>query len=241
MTISSTNKLSGGNLLNSITNSVTSLTLTGGGGTGLPASGILTLGDPAGTHENIFYGSRSGDVLSAITRGYESSIGGGAAAAWDAGTPVYQLITAGHLNYCFNSAGDFKAIAHTTIPTGWLECNGASLLRAGYPALFAAIGVIYGSADGTHFTLPDTRGEFIRGFDNGRGIDTGRTIGSAQADDLKAHTHEITGYRNGDFQPPNDLDTLTIDASPATQYTTSSTGGTETRPRNVAFMYVIKI
>jgi hypothetical protein len=98
MTISSTNKLSGGNLLNSITNSVTSLTLTSGGGTGLPASGILTLGDPAGTHENIFYGSRSGDVLSAITRGYESSIGGGAAAAWGAGTPVYQLITAGLMN-----------------------------------------------------------------------------------------------------------------------------------------------
>ena len=41
------------------------------------------------------------------------------------------------------------------IPVGYLLCDGASLLRASYPALFSAIGIIYGAADGTHFNLPD--------------------------------------------------------------------------------------
>jgi microcystin-dependent protein len=43
-------------------------------------------------------------------------------------------------------------------PTDWLTCNGASLMRSAYPALFAVIGTTYGAADGTHFTLPDYRG-----------------------------------------------------------------------------------
>lgn len=57
-------------------------------------------------------------------------------------------------------------------PYGWLECNGASISRAAYAALFANIGVVFGSASGTHFNLPDLRGQFIRGWDNGRGVDT---------------------------------------------------------------------
>lgn len=48
--------------------------------------------------------------------------------------------------------------AGSTVPSGWLECNGASLLRTDYPALFTAIGTTWGSVDGTHFTLPDMRG-----------------------------------------------------------------------------------
>jgi microcystin-dependent protein len=49
------------------------------------------------------------------------------------------------------------------IPTGYLLCNGASLLRADYPALFSAIGVVYGAADGTHFSLPDFRDKMLVG------------------------------------------------------------------------------
>ncbi len=52
-----------------------------------------------------------------------------------------------------------------TIPNGWLECNGASLLRSDYPTLFAIIGTTFGAADGTHFNLPDLRGYFVRGMD----------------------------------------------------------------------------
>ena len=54
-----------------------------------------------------------------------------------------------------------------------LERNGASLLRADYPALYAKIGVMYGAVDGTHFNLPDDRGLFARTWDHGAGVDPG--------------------------------------------------------------------
>jgi microcystin-dependent protein len=50
-----------------------------------------------------------------------------------------------------------------SIPVGYLLCDGSSLLRASYPALFSAIGVIYGAADGTHFNLPDFRDKMLVG------------------------------------------------------------------------------
>ena len=51
--------------------------------------------------------------------------------------------------------GIINAYGGATAPTGWLLCNGASQLRATYPALFAAIGTAYGSVDGTHFNVPN--------------------------------------------------------------------------------------
>ncbi|WP_192457699.1 phage tail protein [Musicola keenii] len=59
-----------------------------------------------------------------------------------------------------------------TAPTGWLKCNGQSFDKTTYPKLAAA----YPSG-----TLPDLRGEFIRGWDDGRGVDSGRTIASKQS------------------------------------------------------------
>lgn len=53
--------------------------------------------------------------------------------------------------------GEIKMFAGSTAPSGWLICDGASLLRASYPALFSLIGTNYGSADGTHFNIPDLR------------------------------------------------------------------------------------
>ncbi len=60
-------------------------------------------------------------------------------------------------------AGVVSPYAGSSAPTGWLICNGASLLRTDYPALFTAIGTIHGAADGTHFTLPDGNGRTIAG------------------------------------------------------------------------------
>lgn len=80
-------------------------------------------------------------------------------------------------------------VAMATPPTNYLKCNGASILRDSAPALFAQIGTTYGAVDGTHFNVPDLRGEFIRGWDDGRGIDAGRTIGSLQASEFASHTH----------------------------------------------------
>jgi len=68
-----------------------------------------------------------------------------------------------------------------SIHTGFLKANGAAISRTAYAVLFAEIGTVYGVGDGTTtFNLPDSRGEFLRGFDDGRGIDAGRALGSFQ-------------------------------------------------------------
>lgn len=75
-------------------------------------------------------------------------------------------------------------------PAGYLKENGATISRTAYAALFAAIGTTFGSGDGsTTFKLPDSRGEFLRGLDDGRGVDAGRSLGVWQADQNKAHQH----------------------------------------------------
>ena len=115
-----------------------------------------------------------------------------------------------------------------TAPSGFVEAAGQS--TAPYPSLTP----IYGS------NLPDMRGEFVRGFDNGRGVDGGRAIRSSQTDELKAHTHDyfLWSPGGGGYSDGMANDTIT-DNRPTTP--TTSTGGSETRPRNVAMMYIIKI
>lgn len=65
--------------------------------------------------------------------------------------------------------GAMTAYAAATAPTGWLLCDGASYLRTDYAALFAAIGTTFGSADGTHFNVPDGRGRMAMGVDGAAG------------------------------------------------------------------------
>ena len=60
--------------------------------------------------------------------------------------------------------GSVNAYAGSSAPNGWLLCDGSSLLRASYTALFAIIGTTYGSADGTHFTLPNLKGKVVVGY-----------------------------------------------------------------------------
>ncbi|SEF19456.1 MULTISPECIES: phage tail protein [unclassified Variovorax] len=73
--------------------------------------------------------------------------------------------------------------AANSAPPGWLKANGAAVSRTAYAALFAAIGTTFGAGNGTTtFNLPDLRGEFPRGWDDGRGVDTGRVFGSSQLD-----------------------------------------------------------
>ncbi len=123
------------------------------------------------------------------------------------------------------------------IPTGYLTCNGAAISRTSYAALFAVIGTTYGAGDGsTTFNLPDDRGEFIRGLDLGRGVDPGRTLGSFQADELKAHTHTVPGWDDLGAFPG--LGATSDSAN--NNVTSSSTGGAETRPRNKAYVPIIK-
>ncbi len=89
--------------------------------------------------------------------------------------------------------GFVRAYAGSAVPSGYLECDGAAVSRATYASLFAAIGTVYGGGNGTTtFNLPDLRGQFVRGWDHGRGLDNGRAFGSAQDSDNKSHTHTLS-------------------------------------------------
>lgn len=89
-------------------------------------------------------------------------------------------------------------MAVNVVPTGWLKCNGAEVSRTTYAALFAVIGTTYGPGNGTTtFNLPDYRGYFLRSWDDGRGVDSGRVFGSTQSSQNLAHSHGgLTGIEN---------------------------------------------
>jgi microcystin-dependent protein len=137
--------------------------------------------------------------------------------------------------------GEVKWFAMNSAPSGFLKANGAAVSRTTYANLFAAIGTLYGAGDGTTtFNLPDLRGEFVRGLDDGRGVDTGRAIGSAQADDFKSHTHTYRAYSGQNTEGVNATASIP-DVSASTLYMANSgaIGGTETRPRNIALLACI--
>jgi phage-related tail fiber protein len=136
-------------------------------------------------------------------------------------------------------AGHVAYTARNTAPAGWLKANGAAVSRTAYAALFAAIGTTYGAGDGFNtFNLPDLRGEFIRGLDDGRGVDVGRGIGTFQADEVRAHIHgiKLTSATTGS----GGIASPVPDDNGGTLKYTNPAGGNETRPRNVALLACIK-
>lgn len=139
--------------------------------------------------------------------------------------------------------GTVDSFAMPIAPAGWLECNGAMVSRTAYAALFAKIGTIYGAGDGaTTFQIPDLRGEFVRGWDNGRGVDP-RVIGSAQAGQMPSHTHTTWNTTGGTFASGSSWHQVpsTKDAENRPTGTAGGTeNGNENRPRNVAMMFCIK-
>lgn len=89
--------------------------------------------------------------------------------------------------------GTIFFVADDAAPKGSLICDGRLLSRTTYADLFAKLGTTYGAGNGsTTFQLPDYRGEFLRGWDGGRGVDAGRVRGSFQTDQNKTHTHSGT-------------------------------------------------
>jgi microcystin-dependent protein len=148
-------------------------------------------------------------------------------------------ITSGLAGVSSVIAGCVFAFGGTAPPSGYLECNGAEVSRTTYAALFANIGTNFGVGNGsTTFNLPDLRGEFIRGYDNGRGVDSGRAPGSAQSSQNLAHTH---GF-DGGVAVAVAGSSLSLSGTPvnAVITATQSSGGSEARPRNIAMMYIIK-
>lgn len=159
-------------------------------------------------------------------------------------------------------AGLVAYFARDTAPTGWLKANGALVSRTAYPRLFAAIGTRFGAGDGFNtFRLPDLRGEFVRGWDDGRGLDASRGVGTIQGGSVGNHEHVLATsetvnmwsypLRNADDyvahygSSGNDPAYRLTRSLTAQAPTLGRTGGVhsgagETRPRNIALLACIR-
>ena len=148
-----------------------------------------------------------------------------------------------------------------TPPTGWLKCNGAAFSAKEYPELAKAYSTN---------KLPDLRGEFIRGWDDGRGVDSGRTLLTNQEHAVISHNHGIPTKVGSVTNIPYGIEQVisdeTIFSSAKTvgvdywsnservfTYTSGGRNGAEsvsspdasslikeTRPRNLAFAYIVR-
>lgn len=150
-----------------------------------------------------------------------------------------------------------------TAPSGYLHCNGSSLIRANYAALFNVIGTSYGAVDANHFNLPDLRGYFLRGWDNGRGVDLDRLSRFDRGDGTSGdhvgtkessanlshqhpaaanHTHNVpinvgaAGSGGGMYYAQGIRDVWTYTSTPAGAHQHDAQGGSESRPLNINVM-----
>jgi microcystin-dependent protein len=146
---------------------------------------------------------------------------------------------------------------HENPPAGYLICNGQAVSRTTYSKLFSLIGGYYGVGNGsTTFNVPDFRGLFVRGKDNGRGLDPNRALGSYQDSDNKWHGHGVNdpGHNHGGVQngTASTGRSTAVDQPPAvysygytwhaaTGISIQGSGGDESRPRNIAMNYIIKV
>ena len=178
--------------------------------------------------------------------------------------------------------------AETNIPGGYLECDGSQKSSTTYSTLSNLLGSTYNNGQtpsSGNFFLPDLRGQFIRGWDHGANVDSGRTRGSVQTDDNKSHTHTVAsssitnsggdhghairpirlnqsngsvnitlgsgqsynvGYANNDNALVAANNAVKNSGNFASSITSTlalslnTNGTTESRPKNVAMIYIIK-
>jgi microcystin-dependent protein len=155
----------------------------------------------------------------------------------------------------YETTGMVAYFPRTTPPLNWLRCNGAAISRTTYANLFAVLGTHFGAGDGsTTFTLPDLRGVFPRGLDDGLGYDPGRTMGSLQkgtlvaldSTDTNVAVNNMRGTRasiGGDaFNPAGYLGTSGTWLATPYQYTIGESPQefAVVRPVNVALLACIK-
>lgn len=145
-----------------------------------------------------------------------------------------------------NPIGTIIAFYGSVAPYGYLPCSGQTVSSSTFPSLVTFLGGT------TSATLPDLRGEFLRGWDNGRGVDTGRAIRTWQVDLFASHNHAPgsgqAGFMANTFPTATGRATVSSGTGALESYlgvpnqlsTTASTGGTETRPRNISVLYCIK-
>ncbi|MFS1695852.1 phage tail protein [Escherichia coli] len=143
-----------------------------------------------------------------------------------------------------------------TPPTGWLKCNGAPFSAEGYPKLAKAY---------PKLKLPDLRGEFIRGWDDGRGVDSARLLLSSQAASILEHNHEMHGWTGNPLMARDvyssgssvfavqlsigdggllyswkDGSGTTNDSKRMDRTNHVSSGAGDGSPRNIAFNYIVR-
>jgi microcystin-dependent protein len=135
--------------------------------------------------------------------------------------------------------GSLFMFAAVSVPTGYLYCNGQAVSRTTFAALFAIVSTTFGVGDGsTTFNLPDYRGYFPRGFDDGVGVDPGRAFGTVQQDQFQTHTHTTITTTTVNVQggaAPVAEGALGGVTGPPTGNT-----GAETRPKNLSIIFIIK-
>lgn len=149
--------------------------------------------------------------------------------------------------------GVMAALPVNKIPPGWLEVDHSVHSIATYPDLAAFLGGAYndGTEPAGYFRLPESRGEFLRGWDHNRGVDTGRALGSYQADAIQ----RITGSFKARVAQPVAEGALSAEDAQNENYGGTTSGAVktvsfdasrvartaaETRPRNLAVMWCIK-
>lgn len=130
------------------------------------------------------------------------------------------------------------------VPPGFVEVAGQVLSKTGLPDLYAYIGDVFavGGEPVGFFRMPESRAEFLRGWDHGRGVDAGRALGSYQLGAVESHDH-LT-YSADKYSSPASLGSSGSVAphniGTAAGIRTGMTGGAETRPRNLAVMWCMK-
>ena len=112
--------------------------------------------------------------------------------------------------------GAIVPFAGGILPSGWIPCDGRSLLRADYAPLFSAIGTIWGAVDGTHFNVPDLRGETLVGQGVNPISGTTFLLGSYLGEEthtlvtgeMPAHTHTDSGHVHAESQAAPNVTTI---------------------------------
>ncbi|WP_063827760.1 phage tail protein [Mesorhizobium loti] len=184
---------------------------------------------------------------------------------WQALSVLLAALSVGDVPSIEVPPGCISMFGAATPPTGWLKCNGQAVSRVTYAPLFTAIGTSWGAGDAINtFNVPDLRGEFVRGFDDGRNVDTGRAIASFQdwataapktttparingAGATIAMTNASNPTHVGFARPSKTGESVTAEgydtggAGNEMDSINVVTGDPETRPRNLAVLYIIKV
>lgn len=155
-------------------------------------------------------------------------------------------------------AGTIIPFAGSTAPEGWALCDGSTVSRTTYVALYSALGDAWGNGDGsTTFHLPDLRGRFLRGVDAAAGNDpdagsrtaanaggnTGDAVGSVQDHQNASHSHGlVTAYQAsvGANNSSTPINRYAVNSS-RNDNSTGGSGGNESRPKNANVNYIIKL